>query len=40
MMVVITAEGMSTKRKTLNDLEEDMRALHGVKFKPLRDDAG
>jgi len=40
MMVVITAEGMSTNRKTLYDLEEDMRAFHGVKFKPLRDDAG
>jgi hypothetical protein len=39
-MVVITAERMSTKRKTLYDLEEDMRAFHGVKFKPLKDDAG
>jgi hypothetical protein len=40
MMVVVTAERMPTKRKTLYDLEEDIRALHGVKFKPLRDDAG
>jgi hypothetical protein len=39
-MVVITAERMSTNRKTLHDLEEDMRAFHEVKFKPLKDDAG